>query len=84
MTAMIVSELSEFWKAKENEWGRKIGVNEVAKKTMLDWETVNALKKGSTKRYDAHVVGKICDFFEVPEGSSVPFLVLRYERESAK
>lgn len=75
---MIISELSKFWSNKEAEWGREITVNEVAKETKLDWETVNNLKKGVTNRYDGHVIGRICDFFKVPEGNPAPFLILRY------
>lgn len=76
---MVISELSKYWKDKELEWGRKIGVNEVAKHARLDWSTVNALKEGSTKRYDSHVVGGVCEFFGIADGDPVPFLVVRRE-----
>lgn len=84
MNAMIISELSDYWRRKELEWGRIITINEVAKETKLDWETVNNLKAGTTKRFDSHVIGKICDFFGIKEGETVPFLVLRYREVQKK
>lgn len=77
----MINNLSTYWQEKEREWGRKITVNEVAKETKLDWETVNNLKKGVTTRYDAHVIGRVCKFFEIPEGSFIPFFTLNYEGE---
>lgn len=75
MTPMVKNELETLWRKKELEWGRIITVQEVSKKTGLNWETVDNLKAGRTARFDAKVVAKLCHFFGVREGEPVPFLV---------
>lgn len=75
MEPMIRNELAALWRKKELEWGRIVTVQEVAKATGLNWETVDNFKAGRTARYDAVVVAKICQFFGVREGDPVPFLV---------
>lgn len=75
MEPMVKNELGTLWRKKELEWGRIVTVQEVAKATGLNWETVDNLKVGRTTRFDAAVVAKICQFFGVNEGEPVPFLV---------
>lgn len=75
MAPMVKNELELLWRKKELEVGRIITVQEVAKATGLNWETVAKLKAGHTSRYDADVMAKICHFFGVREGEPVPFLV---------
>lgn len=75
MEPMIKNELESLWRKKELEWGRIVTVQEVAKATGLNWETVDNLKSGRTARYDATVVARICQFFDVPEGEPIPFLI---------
>lgn len=78
MAAIVTSILSNFWAAKELEWGRTISVNEVSKVTGIPWETIKGLKNGDTGRFDSHVLAGVCKFFSVPEGSPVPFLTVSY------
>ena len=80
----MINNLSTYWQEKEREWGRKITVNEVAKGARLDWETVNNLKKGATTRYDAHVIGQVCEFFGVAEGSLIPFFTFHDVKKGQK
>ncbi|MCL4296416.1 MAG: helix-turn-helix domain-containing protein [Anaerolineae bacterium] len=75
---MIKSELLEVWQQRERELGRDISVKEVADATNLDWDAINNLKYGKTGRFDSHVIGKICQFFGIPEGQPVPFLKVYY------
>ena len=75
MKPMVRNELGALWRKKELEWGRIVTVQEVAKATGLNWETVDNLKAGRTTRFDAKVVAEICKFFGIPEGEPVPFLV---------
>lgn len=75
MKPMVKNELGSLWRKKELEWGRIVTVQEVAKATGLNWETVDNLKAGRTDRYDARVVALICKFFGVAEGEPVPFLI---------
>ena len=79
MKAMITSTLADFWRQKELEAGRIITVQEVAKKTNLNWETVRRLKENKTKRFDSHVIAGLCQFFGVPNGEQIPFLSVIYE-----
>lgn len=66
--------LFEFWKQKEIEWGRTIPVMEVADAIGTSRDTITRLRKGTTTRYDAPVISKVCQFFDVPAGP-IPFLV---------
>lgn len=75
MKPMVKNELAALWRKKELERGEIITIQEVAKTTGLNWETVDNLKAGRTTRYDTEVLDKICQFFDVPEGQPVPFLV---------
>ena len=75
MKPMVRNELGALWRKKELEWGRIVTVQEVAKATGLNWETVDNLKAGRTARFDAKVVAQLCKFFDVREGEPVPFLV---------
>ena len=75
---MVKSQLFELWKQKELAWGRTITIADVAKATGLSRETIVNLRDGETFRFDAPVLEKICEFFEVPPGP-VPFI--RYEPE---
>lgn len=79
MAPMIKSELLRLWRQKELEIGRIITVSEVVEATGLSRETVTNLKSGSTTRYDAPVIAKLCEYFGVTEGQPVPFLVYRTE-----
>lgn len=83
MSAMIISDLDSFWRLKELEAGRIITVAEVAKATGVSWEAIDNLREGKTTRFDSPVVGKICSFFKVPDGATVPFLKVSYTEEVA-
>lgn len=78
MIAMVKSNLSEFWIAKEKEWGRSISVYEVSKATGIPWDTIDNLRRDKTSRFDSHVLARICKFFNVSEGALVPFLTVSY------
>jgi len=75
---VLRSELADLWRKKELERGKIITIQEVAKATGLNWETVDNLKAGRTTRFDADVIQKIGDYFGViEEGKPAPFLVFR-------
>lgn len=80
---MIISDLKDFWRQEELKRGRIITVAEVAKATGISYDAVSNLKEGSTGRFDSPVVGKICQFFNVPNGQPVPFLKVHYDSEVA-
>lgn len=71
---MVKSQLFELWKQKEIALGRTITIADVAKATGLARETIVSLRDGQTSRFDAPVLDKICEFFEIPAGP-VPFIV---------
>lgn len=75
MAPMIRNELADLWRRTELERGRIITVQEVAKATGLNWETVDNLKRGNTSRFDANVLAQVCKFLGVEDGQPVPFLV---------
>lgn len=79
MKAMTVSNLDEFWKKKELEKGEIISVHEVARATGLNWETIKKLRDNKTRRFDSHVIGRLCKYFGVPNGAAIPFLQVQYE-----
>jgi len=66
--------LFEFWKQKEIEWSRTITVTEIKKATGISRDTLTRLRSGRTDNPDLYVVGKLCEFFEVPTGP-IPFLI---------
>ncbi len=78
---MITSTLAEFWQKKELEAGRIITVQEVSRKTNLNWETIRRLKENKTRRFDSHVIAELCQFFDVPDGEQIPFLSVIYEEK---
>lgn len=76
--AMVRSELLELWTEKERKEGRRITIDEVARSTGLDRKTVSGLLRGETSQFNASVLAKICEFFEIADGEPVPFLKVRY------
>lgn len=76
--AVVTSDLAAFWANKEAEKGRSISVYEVAKSLGVAWETVANLKDGKTSRFDSNIIGKVCQYFDVPDGAPVPFLKVHY------
>ena len=78
MSAMIRTDLLPLWHRKERELGRDLTVREVAEATGQDWKTIANLKAGKTSRFDAPVLAAICQYFGVPDGAAVPFLIVRY------
>lgn len=75
---MVKSELFELWAKKELREGRRITIGEVAMQTGLDPKTIAGFKNGETARFDAPVLAKLCEYFDVREGDPVPFLKVRY------
>ena len=77
----VRNTLFQYWKQRELEKGEPITVADVANATGLHRETVNNLLLGKTTRFDAPVLDKICEFFNIPPGP-VPFIV--YEPNTPK
>lgn len=71
---MIRVKLFEFWKQKEIEQGRTIGVTEVSKATGISRDTLTRLRAGKTDRPDLEVIDKLCAFFGVAPGP-VEFII---------
>lgn len=74
----VKSEIFKVWSDKEKMLGRRITIGEVAEATDVSRDAISGLLNGTTTRYDADVIGKVCKYFDVPEGDPVPFLVVRY------
>jgi DNA-binding Xre family transcriptional regulator len=72
--AMVKSELLELWTEKERREGHRITIEEVAEATGLDRKTVSAMFRGETTQFNAKVLAKLCVYFEVEDGATVPFL----------
>lgn len=73
---VLKNEFGTLWKERELERGRIISVSEVCMATGLNWQMVDNMRTGKTNRFDSVQVGKLCKFFDVPDGP-VPFLVFR-------
>jgi transcriptional regulator with XRE-family HTH domain len=74
---MVKSELLELWTEKERKEGRRISVQEVSEKTGVDRRAITGLLRGETTQFNADVLARICQYFEVEEGP-VPFLRVHY------
>lgn len=74
---MVKSELLELWTEKERKEGRRISVQEVSQATGIDRRAITGLLRGETTQFNADVLARLCEYFEVKEGP-VPFLKVRY------
>ena len=70
----IKSNLFEYWKQKEIEWGRNISVSEVAKATKKSRDTIHRARTGQTTLPDQDTLAGLCKFFGV-EAGPVPFII---------
>lgn len=50
---------------------RKISLLEVSEKTSLPYRTLHAWSLNKVQRFDAHVIKKICDYFNVELGDLI-------------
>jgi len=76
--AMIEIDLIPVWHAKERELGKRLNVKDVAEGAGVDWKTVANLRDGKTTRFDSGPIARLCQYFGVPEGGTIPFLIVRY------
>lgn len=76
--AMVKSELLELWTEKERREGRRLTIEEVSQATGLDRKTISGLLKGETSQFNASVLARVCEYFDVKDGQPVPFLKVRY------
>ena len=78
MVVVIKSELIKLWNAKQEREGRVIKVSEVAEATKVDRRSITRLLKGKPEQFQAKVIGPLCEYFEVPHGQPIPFLIVCY------
>ena len=75
---MIVElTLKQFVRQKAAEWNRDITWTEISEKTGIDENTLTRFSKNRSKRVDLGVLYKLCEFFGVPDGAPIPFLVFK-------
>lgn len=79
IVAMVVCELFDYWKQRERVLGRQLTIEEVARGAGVHRDTVSALYHGKAVRYDGRSIGEVAKFLGVPDGTPVPFLVVRYQ-----
>ena len=75
---MLDCILDQTWREYELKHRIDLKVEHVAKQTGINRDTISRLRRGKTHRYDADVLAKLAEFFGVPEGQPVPFLIVRY------
>lgn len=76
---MVKSELITLWTEKERREQRRITLTEIAEATGLSHETIRNIRDNKTSRFDEPVIVELCKYFDVPNGSSVPFLTVCYD-----
>jgi len=76
---MIVIDLFPMWHEKERKLGKRLTVTDVAEGAGVDWKTVANLRDGKTTRFDSEPIAKLCQYFDVPDGATIPFLIVRYD-----
>jgi DNA-binding Xre family transcriptional regulator len=75
MSTKIQVDLLPLWHEKEKELGKRLTIKDVAEATELAYSTVANFRAGKTKRFDEGVLAALCEYFGVPPGSIVPFLI---------
>jgi len=79
VVVVIRSELIKLWNAKQEKEGKLIKVSDVAEATDVDRRSITRLLKGDPpKQFQSKVIGPLCEYFDVPHGEPVPFLIVCY------
>lgn len=53
---------------------RRINARDLAKATGLDYGTILSMQSGKTGRFDAHVLAKLCEYFNVGIGDLLVYV----------
>ena len=69
--------LEQFKRQKAVDWNRRITWTEISQSTGVSEGTLIRFAKGKSQRVDLGVLDKICEFFGVPAGNPVPFLIYK-------
>jgi transcriptional regulator with XRE-family HTH domain len=81
---MVDCILDQIWRQYELDNRVDLKIEEVSEATGIHRDTISRIRHRKTKRFDADVLAKLAEFFGVPEGEPVPFLIVRYIDEDAK
>jgi len=81
MTVRVdTSAFFNLWQDKGKALGRPLTLTEACEATGLAPETIRGIKEGTTSRFDAPVISKLCNLLDVSPGP-VPFLI--YEPDTS-
>lgn len=72
---MSMIQFKKFLLEKQAEWGREIQIQEMADQTGISRDTISRLMNQKITRVDEKTVFALCDFFGVPKGEPIPFLI---------
>ena len=78
----IKSELFRYWQEQEVRLGRRVTVSEVARSANLSRDAIQRLLDNNSTRFDGPTISAICEFFAVPPGTPIPFLI--YESDESE
>ncbi len=73
----ISMNLEQYIREKAVEWKRRITWAEIVEATGISESTLIRFSQSKSQRVDLGVLYKLCEFFDVPAGSPVPFLVYK-------
>ena len=71
--------LKQFVREKEAEWRRDISWGEISQATGIHINTLTRISSSRSQRIDLGILYKLCEFFGVPDGSPIPFLIFKRE-----
>lgn len=69
--------LEQFVLFKSAEWNRRITWTEISQSTGIGKNTLTRLSNGTCQQIALDTLDKLCNFFDVPDGAPIPFLVFR-------
>lgn len=72
---MPMVNLKNYVIKKQAEWGREIKIKDIVEKADLSRDTVSRLWNGKTKNIHQDTLFKLCEFFGVPRGEPIPFVI---------
>lgn len=75
MAPTVKCELRKLWAEKEIKERRRITIGEVARATGRSRDAISGMLSGQNERWDGPLLADVAAFFDVSDGSPLPFLV---------
>lgn len=60
---------------KQAEWGREIKIKDIVENTGISRDTVSRMWNGKMVNVKQNTLFALCEYFQVPKGDPIPFLV---------